>query len=123
MRKDPRERATVSSLLKHPFVEHSRKLAVPRVLRGIIQSQRAANLADLRHASKEAIAPNPRAGETPAKLPMEEGDVRVLHGGRFDAKLPAIPESGRWRCERSHPRGERVVQGSRCCLRRCRRRR
>ena len=94
MRKDPRERATVSSLLKHPFVEHSRKLAVPRVLRGIIQSQRAANLADLRHASKEAIAPNPRAGETPAKLPMEEGDVRVLHGGRFDAKLPAIPESG-----------------------------
>ena len=94
MRKDPRERATVSSLLKHPFVEHSRKLAVPRVLRGIIQSQRAANLADLRHASKEAIAPNPRAGETPAKLPMEEGDVRVLHGGRFNAKLPAIPESG-----------------------------
>ena len=94
MRKDPRERATVSSLLKHPFVEHSRKVAVPRVLRGIIQSQRAANLADLRHASKEAIAPNPRAGETPAKLPMEEGDVRVLHGGRFDAKLPAIPESG-----------------------------
>ena len=92
MRKDPRERASVSSLLHHPFVEHSRKVDVSRLLREIIQSQRATNVADLRHASEEAVAPNPRADETPAKMPLE--DVRVLRSGRFDAKLPAIPESG-----------------------------